>query len=279
MIPRVDGTTRLIALLGDPVAHSLSPVVQNAAFRAAGVPAVYLALRTDRSSLATMMRSIARGGGGGNVTVPHKRDAVAVLDRATDAVHRTGACNTFWAAADELWGDNTDVAGFRAAATVLLGGPARGARVLLIGAGGAARAVVAALEDDGADEVVILNRSREHAEALTSFFSAGPLRLRIPADARSLASDRFDLIVNATSLGLSPEDPFPLDPQIARGAPALDLVYALDGTPWTHALRAAGGPAEDGLEMLIQQGAAAFRRWWNRPAPIEAMRAALTTSG
>ena len=145
MIPRVDARTRLVALLGDPVSHSLSPVIQNAAFRAAGVPGVYLALRTPAGSLGEMMRGIAAGGGAGNVTVPHKEAAVAVLDRATDAVRNTGACNTFWAESGVLWGDNTDVAGFRAAAAALLGSPPRGARVLLIGAGGAARAVIAAL--------------------------------------------------------------------------------------------------------------------------------------
>lgn len=278
MIPRIDAGTRLVALLGNPVSHSLSPVIQNAAFRAAGVPGVYLALRTESASLGEMMRAIAVGGGAGNVTVPHKQAAVAVLDRATDAVRRTGACNTFWVAAGEIWGDNTDVHGFRAAAASLLGRPPRGARVLLIGAGGAARAVLAALEDDSADEVVVLNRSSDRAAALLSFFDGGPLRLRLAAAAEALDPAGFDLVVNATSLGLRPDDPLPIPTETVGDAAALDLVYSPGGTPWTRALRRAGVPTADGTEMLIRQGAAAFERWWDRPAPIGAMRDALPDS-
>lgn len=275
MIPRIDARTRLVALLGDPVSHSLSPVIQNAAFRAAEVPGVYLALRTGPESLGTMMREIAAGGGAGNVTVPHKQAAVAVLDRATDAVRRTGACNTFWADGGDLWGDNTDVAGFRAAAAELLGSAPRGARVLLVGAGGAARAVLAALEDDAADEVVVLNRSRERAAALLEDFEAGPLSLRCAGGPHDLGGATFDLVVNATSLGLRADDPLPLSPELVGAGIALDLVYSLGGTPWTRALDAFGVTTADGLEMLIHQGAAAFERWWGEPAPIEAMRAAV----
>lgn len=275
MIPRVDARTRLLALLGDPVDHSLSPVIQNAAFREAGVSGVYLALRTASDDVAQMMRGIARGGGGGNITVPHKQIAVGALDRVADAVHRTGACNTFWGAEGELWGDNTDVVGFGMATASLLGQRPAGARVLLIGAGGAARAAIAALEDDGADEVVILNRSRPRAEALAAFFAAGPLRLRVAESTDSLGGERFDLVVNATSLGLRPGDPLPLPVDLVQAGAALDLVYDLEGTPWTRALRDLGVPTADGLEMLVQQAAAAFTRWWDRPAPVEAMRAAI----
>lgn len=275
MIPRVDARTRLLALLGDPVEHSLSPVIQNAAFREAGVPGVYLALRTASDEVAQMMRGIARGGGGGNITVPHKQIAVGALDRVADAVHRTGACNTFWGAEGELWGDNTDVVGFGGATVRLLGQRPAGARVLLIGAGGAARAAVAALEDDGADEVVILNRSRARADAVVAFFAAGPLRLRVAESTDSLGGERFDLVVNATSLGLRPGDPLPLPVDLVHAGAALDLVYDLEGTRWTRAFRDRGVPTADGLEMLVQQAAAAFTRWWDRPAPVEAMRAAI----
>jgi shikimate dehydrogenase len=275
VIPRVDASTRLIALLGDPVGHSLSPVIQNAAFREAGVPGVYLALRTGTDEVAQIMRGIARAGGGGNITVPHKEFAIGVLDRVMDAVHRTGACNTFWGSDEEIWGDNTDVVGFSAATATLLGRRPDGARVLLIGAGGAARAAIAALEDDGADEVVILNRSRPRAEALTAFFAAGPLRLRVADSADSLAGERFDLVVNATSLGLRRSDPPPLPPDLLEIGAALDMVYDLAGTAWTRSLRDRDVPTADGLEMLIHQAAAAFTRWWDRPAPVAAMRAAI----
>jgi shikimate dehydrogenase len=276
VITTIDASTRLVALLGDPVRHSLSPIMQNAAFAEAGVPGVYLALRIGAAALPEVLRAIALADGAGNVTVPHKQAAAAAVDQATDAVRRTGACNTFWSESGEVWGDNTDVAGFQAAARSLLDGASiGGARVLLLGAGGAARAVLAALEDENAAEVVIVNRTPSHAEALAAAFSSGPLAIRTAADPSRLRGERFDLAVNSTSLGLHPGDPLPLPPEIAGIGAGFDLVYSAHGTPWSRALADAGIPAVDGLEMLIGQGAAAFERWWGRPPPVQAMRQAL----
>lgn len=264
--------TRLIALLGDPVSHSLSPRFQNAAFNASGVDGVYLALQCDARSLPGLLQGIARAGGGGNVTVPHKALAAESVEVRTAAVERTGACNTFWLEGGRVCGDNTDVAGFRAAVHALVGAPA-GARVLLLGAGGAARAAIAALLDDGVDAIHLLNRTPARAAALLESF-ATVLRI-VPAGA-PLHTESFDLVVNATSLGLRAEDPFPLTfDMVGDVGAALDLVYAPGETRWVHAARAGGIRAADGIEMLLQQGAAAFERWWQRPAPLEAMRAAL----
>lgn len=271
--------TRVVALLGSPVSHSLSPVFQNAAFRAAGVDGVYVALRCDAADLPGLVRGIARAGGAGNVTVPHKEAAALLVDRSTGAVERTGACNAFWLEDDEIVGDNTDVAGFAAAAALLAGEP-RGARVLLVGAGGAARAVLCALADAGAEEVVVVNRTPGRAEALLERIPVPGIRVRRAPSAAELAGERFDLAVNSTPLGLRPEDPFPVPlhggPEVAS---ALDLVYAPGETAWVRALRERGIPAADGLEMLLRQGAAAFERWWGVPAPLEAMRAALPPRG
>lgn len=272
--------TRVVALLGTPVSHSLSPVFQNAALRAAGLDAVYVALRCDAAVFPDLLRGIARAGGAGNVTVPHKEAAALAVERHTAAVERTGACNTFWLEGGEVWGDNTDVAGFAGAARALLGREPRGARVLLAGAGGAARAVLCALADAGADQVVVLNRTPERAAALAQAFGGGGPRLAVAGSAAELAGERFDLAVNATALGLRPDDPHPLPPD---GGPelgaALDLVYAPDETAWVRAARERGVPAADGLEMLLRQGAAAFERWWGIPAPLDAMRAALPPRG
>ena len=172
-------STRLLALLGDPVGHSLSPAFQNAAFAAAGVDGVYLALRCGAGELPGLLRGIARAGGGGNVTLPHKEAAAAAVDRRTEAVERTGACNTFWLREGAVWGDNTDVEGFSAAAEALLGAPPAGARVLLLGAGGAASAALASLTAQGAAQVVVANRSRPRAEALVERFAGGPARLTV----------------------------------------------------------------------------------------------------
>lgn len=277
MSPAPTAATRLFALLGDPVSHSLSPRFQNAALRALALDAVYVALRCAADDVPGLLLGIARAGGGGNVTVPHKAVAAATVDRPSDAVLRTGACNAFWLEDGAVRGDNTDVAGVREAVTALLGRAPAGARVLLLGAGGAASAAVCALADGGAERIVVVNRTIERAEALAERFRAPGVRMDVAASVDALAGGRFDLAVNSTSLGLKPADPLPLDPDApgpAVGA-ALDLVYAAGETRWVHAMRARGLPAADGKEMLIQQGAAAFRRWWPMDAPLDAMRAAL----
>lgn len=275
MTSGVSSATRLIALLGDPVGHSLSPVFQNAAFRASGVDGVYLALRCVPSDVPGLLRGVALAGGGGNVTLPHKELAALTVDRRTAAVERTGACNTYWAEDGAVCGDNTDVAGVSASIRELIGRAPEGARVLVLGAGGSARAVLAALIDDGAAEVVVANRSRERAAALVEGMARAG-RTRITAGAVPATNDRFDLAINATSLGLRPSDPLPISPASGpRIGAALDLVYSPDSTPWVRALRDAGVPAADGLDMLIHQGAAAFERWWSVPAPVAVMRSSL----
>ncbi|MQA89140.1 MAG: shikimate dehydrogenase [Gemmatimonas sp.] len=276
MTPTTSPATRLVALLGDPVSHSLSPSFQNAAFAAAGVDGVYVALRCSATDLPGALIGIGRAGGAGNITVPHKQLAARVVERKTSAVHRTDACNTYWLEDGELWGDNTDVVGFRRAAERLLGHALTSSRVLLLGAGGAARAVVCALVEDSAAEVVVVNRSADRAADLVRRFADATSRLRTAPDLATLSTESFDLIVNATSLGLRPDDPLPSDPDSTpRTAAVLDLVYSPVGTPWIRSFEARGIPAADGLDMLLFQGAASFERWWGCPAPLAAMRAAL----
>lgn len=269
--------TRVLALLGDPVSHSRSPLLQNAAIRAAGLDGVYVALRCAPRELPGLLRGLALAGGGGNVTVPHKEAAYEAVDRCTDAAEATGACNTFWLADGEVWGDNTDVAGFTAALRVLLGRSISGGRVLVIGAGGAARAVVHALASHGAGRIVILNRTAERARELARRFGEAMARIDVVSSPAALAGDGFDLAVNATSLGLHADDPLPLDPE--RAPPidaALDLVYGPGGeTPWIRAMGSRGTATADGTEMLLQQGAASFRRWWGMEPSLRAMRMAL----
>lgn len=270
-VPRA--STRLFALLGDPVSHSLSPTLQNAALRAADLDGVYVALRCAPGDVAGLLRGLALAGGGGNVSVPHKAAAAAAVDRRTATVERTGVCNTFWSENGEVWGDNTDVAGARGAIEALTGGTALES-VLLVGAGGAARAVLCALEGS-AQRVVVLNRSPERARELAERFASPGLEIEIqPLDA-DLSGRRFDLAINSTSLGLRATDPLPPTGGATFSA-ALDLVYSPTDTAWVERLRADGVPAMDGKEMLLRQGVAAFRRWWPAEPPIEAMRAALT---
>lgn len=277
----VTSTTRVLTLLGDPVAHSASPELQNAAFQAAGVDGVYVAVRCAPDDLVGFMRGLARAGGGGNVTLPHKEKAASILDVRSEAVRRTGACNTFWGDDEgRLHGDNTDVEGFRRALKTFLEGPTAGIRVLLLGAGGAARAALAALVEDGAGEILVYNRTQERARAVAR--RIGGQKVRVVAVSRELEGENFDLVVNATRLGLDPGDPSPVDFQkLNRAGAAMDLVYGHHTTGFIESAEAAGIRTTDGMEMLVQQGAASFERWWGQAAPVEAMRNALSerTSG
>lgn len=270
----ITSSTRVLALLGDPVGHSLSPVIQNAACRASGMDGVYVAVRCAGDDLFGFMRGLSRAGGGGNITLPHKEKAASVVDVASDAVRRTGACNTFWGGPDgRVHGDNTDVDGFRRAATAFVG-PLKGSRVLLLGAGGAARATLMGLLEEGVDEVVLHNRSAERARAVAR--RIGGAHARVASIPEELRGQSFDLVVNATRVGMNPGDPSPLDfERLSRVGAAMDLVYGKEATPFVRAAEAFGVRAADGGEMLVQQGAAAFSRWWGQDAPTDAMREAL----
>lgn len=274
-LSRVTAGTRLLCLLGDPVEHSLSPVMQNAAFRATGVDGVYVTLRCSEDDLPCLIRAVARAGGAGNITLPHKQRAATVLDEPSEAVRRTGACNTFWGDGDgRIHGDNTDVEGFRRALEAFLGRSPEGLRVLLLGAGGAARASLVALLDEDVREVVILNRTVERARAVAR--RIGGARARVAEDRAALDDEAFDLVVNATRLGLSPDDPLPLEmDEVAEVGAVLDLVYGDDATPLVRTARRRTIPAADGGAMLVHQGAVSYERWWGRKAPLEAMRKAL----
>jgi shikimate dehydrogenase len=270
-------TTRVLALLGDPVAHSLSPSFHNAALRHCGINAVYVALRCDADDVAPLIRALCLTGGAGNVTIPHKRTAAACVERPTAALRRTGACNTFWAEDGVICGDNTDVAGFQQAARLLLP-ELSGARVLLIGAGGAAAAALCALLDARVGHVSLVNRSQQRATLLARQLDADAAVVHVMPPAPDLRQQEFDLVVNATAAGLTDGDPLPLDlATLGRAGTALDLVYRADGTtPWVRHARQRGVAAADGREMLLGQGSAAFLRWFGIPAPVDVMRAALT---
>ncbi|HLZ46127.1 MAG TPA: shikimate dehydrogenase [Gemmatimonadales bacterium] len=267
----IGAKTRLFAVIGDPVAHSLSPAMHNAAFRALGLDAVYVALRVPATALPAFLAAQAAIGGAGNVTVPHKEAVEGSVARKTDVCKRVGACNTYWTEDGGLVGDNTDVPGVIAALEQLGAGTHKRERWMLVGTGGSARAVAVAAADRGAELYV---RSRDSARARTFAQWADS----IGADASVAAGPvEVDIAINATPLGLAGHDPLPIDLNHIPGAQrALDLVYAAGETRWVHALRERGIKAADGREMLVQQGAAALERFFpGTTAPKEVMRAAV----
>ncbi len=280
--------TLRFALLGDPVRHSISPAMHRAAFEVLGLDAEYTARRTAPDEVGPIMQGADLAGG--NVTLPHKLRAARALARPGAAVRATGACNCWWRRPDgELAGDNTDVGGLRLALS-RFGFEPRGARVLLLGAGGAARAAVHALLEGGVSSVEILNRTPARAQALRDRALAHAAEADSAADTHRVAEGvrvvaaphagaTYDLVLNSTSLGLASGDPLPLD--LDRGAvrgrcgAAFDMVYAAGGTAWIRHARGLGIRAMGGLDMLVGQAALSLERWFpGRPAPFEAMREA-----
>jgi shikimate dehydrogenase len=267
----IGANTRLLAIIGDPVTHSLSPAMHNAAYRALGLDAVYVALRSSPSGLPALLAACAATGAAGNITVPYKEAAERCLARKTELCERVGACNTFWSEGGELVGDNTDVGGVLAALKAL--GVDGAARWLVIGTGGAARAVAIAATQARA-ELTVASRAPDRA---AQFVAWARSRGANAEPARRDAPPESEVAINTTPLGLQPSDPVPLEPSAApRLRAALDMVYARGETRWVRQLRAAGVHAQDGREMLLQQGVAAFGRFFpGAPAPVEVMRAAL----
>jgi shikimate dehydrogenase len=254
------------------VEHSLSPVIHNAAFDALDLDWRYFAVTVPPGRAAdavAAMRSLRLGGM--SVTMPHKDAVAAAVDEVAPDAASLGAVNCVSWRGTVLVGDNTDGAGFLDALRRDEGIDPAGRRALVLGAGGAARAVVQALAGAGAAEVVVANRTAERGAAAAAL--AGPVgRTGGPAEA-----ERCDLIVNATSVGLGGDGGTPIDPaRLGPGQLVVDLVYEPATTPLLAAARARGAVAVNGLGMLIHQAAHAFRRWTGEDPPLAVMSAAAT---
>lgn len=253
--------TRLV-LIGHPVAHSLSPRIQNAALAAANIPAAYSTLDVLPDDLDSALQALRRDGVAGNVTVPHKRAVLARCNRVAPAARAAGAVNTFWFDGDVLVGSNTDVGGFDHTVRDLMARHARPlpSQVTILGAGGSAAAVALAACEWPDAAVTIWARNRRAAEQLSQRFGCA----RAERDL-AIAVARAELVVNATPIGLHDDlMPVALD-LLAPGAAVVDLVYGRLGTAWVRAARDAGIVASDGLPMLVEQGALAFQCWFGVP--------------
>jgi shikimate dehydrogenase len=261
----ITGSTRVFAILGNPVAHSLSPVMHNAAFRALGIQAVYVPLACTADDVPALIRALVRAGGGGNVTVPFKETAARAVDVCRDLAEVVGASNTFWSENGGSVGDNTDVQGVLEALRQL---EAPKGPWLIAGTGGAAHAAAVAARESGA-EVAVTSRDNGRQQEFMRWMSSRGVK---PA-----ASSECRVLINATPLGLKAGDPLPIAPDVApRAEVALDMVYHTGETPWIKAMRSRVRRAADGRAMLVAQGAAAFDCWFpGKGAPVEVMRAAV----
>lgn len=273
----IRGTTGVLAILGHPVGHSRSPQIHNAAFAAQGLDLVYVAHDVPPALLPPAVAGLrALGVRGANITVPHKQAVIPLLDDVDDLARRVGAVNTIVNRDSRLWGTNTDVSGFLGAVEHAWGRSPSGARCLVLGAGGAGRAVVAALVGAGADRVYLYNRTPERALDLcraAAGWGAVPCRTVSLEEAVQLGPE-VELIVNATSVGLGEgvkETPIPVD-MVTRRHLVMDLVYGAEPTSLVAAARKRGAIGLDGREMLVRQAAAAYELWTGRKAPIDVMR-------
>ena len=253
----------LTAVAGWPVAHSRSPAMHNAAFRSLGLDDWhYTRLPLPPALFGEVVPALTASGYKGiNVTIPHKEAALALADEASSAASEIGAANTLTFAEGSIAADNTDAQGFLDA----LGEPVTGRSVLVLGAGGAARAVIWAARQAGASEVLVWNRTTARAHSLAAEFGVEALDTVRPAD----------VLVNTTAVGLQGSvDDLPLD---GAGTPELvaDLVYGPAEPPVTSWARARGARVVDGLEVLVRQGALSFVRWTGQDAPLDRMRDAI----
>jgi shikimate dehydrogenase len=274
---------RLFGVLGDPVEHSLSPAMHNAAFARAGLPHLYLRYRVRPAQLRDALRDARKLRMAGlNLTLPLKEAVLPLLDGLTAEAAAIGAVNTlvFRERGARVLGDNTDGRGFLRA----LAGRVRlrGGAVALLGAGGSARAVGIALAGAGCGRIVIANRTMARGEALAERLTAlGARATAVPlAAVRSGAAlEGVTAVVNATSLGLGTARLPVRHAATSRRCLFVDLVYGTQATPFLSAARRAGRPTLDGAWMLLHQGALAFETWTGRPAPRTAMAAALRAAG
>ncbi|MCC5877559.1 MAG: shikimate dehydrogenase [Candidatus Sumerlaeia bacterium] len=281
------GTTTLVAVLGWPVSHSLSPMFQNAALRAAELDAAYVALPVDPARVGEAVRGLrALGFRGANVTIPHKVAVVEHLDRLTDHARLIGAVNTIRVDEDgTLWGHNTDCVG-AVGAVEHDGGSVKGRTVAILGAGGAARGCAVGCALAGARRVIVLNRTQSRAEELVAamkaqketaaatVWEAAPLGPDAPWDA-------IEVVMQMTSAGMHGENDLDLSACFSRmppGGHALEAVYAPLRTRFLCDAESKGLRTSDGLSMLVEQGAVSFEFWFGTKPDRAVMRRALESA-
>ena len=285
----IDPPIRL-GVFGDPVAHSLSPQMQNAALRACEIECQYARFHIRANELRSALRFLRNlDFVGVNLTVPHKIAGFAQIDEADESASRVGAVNTIRVRDKKLIGSNTDGEGFLRAVRSEFSVDLRDLRVIIIGAGGGTgRAIAWQCALENCERLVLVNRTLEKANALAerlrSFFMEarvlGPAaRLEAVAWEESVMRMQLadiDLIVNATPLGMNPSDPAPIPARlIAPHHMVFDCVYGPSKTALLRAAEQAGARSANGISMLLHQGALSFSIWFDREAPIDAMRKAL----
>ena len=280
----ITGTTKLLGVIGDPVKHSLSPLMHNRAIEELGLDYVYIPLPVTQENLAKAIAGFeAISLVGFNITIPHKQAIIPYLAEITPTAQMVGAVNTVWRTDTGWKGTNTDVEGFIAPLRNLSRDWSKITPVIL-GNGGAARAVVTGLVELGCLQIHIFGRNRHKLDEFSRSWQNSPkissiLQTHLWAELIDLVPNT-QLLVNTTPVGMSPQiENSPVDASLMQklpsGAIAYDLIYTPNPTQFLKLAKAQGAIVIDGLEMLVQQGASALQIWLQQPVPIDKMRESL----
>jgi len=287
MVAGINGHTKVCGIFGNPVQHTFSPAMHNAAFAAAGLNYIYVPFQVEKAALQDAIKAIrALEMPGVNITIPHKEAVLSYLDEISLEAGLIGAVNTVVNRRGRLIGENTDGRGFIKALLKQSGFNPAGKTALLLGAGGAARAVAVQLALAGMAKLVLVNRSRKRAEDLAMLIAEKTEAAVSVADWPSQGLQHLkyyaasaDLVVQATPLGMYPDieekAPFPFN-HLKQGAVVCDLVYNPVQTNFLKKAAQAGAVTVNGLGMLLYQGALSFELWTGVPAPVQVMRETLT---
>ncbi len=272
----ISGKTRVCGIIGDPIEHTMSPVMHNAAFKKLGIDYLYVPFRVRKEELGKAVAGIrALGIRGFNVTIPHKGAVIPFLDRLEPLVEKIGAVNTIVNDDGVLTGYNTDASGFLQALLEKGVEPA-GKNMVILGAGGASRGISFILAERGAS-LVILNRNLARAAELSRRISQvfrEVEALAFDAENLAMALERADILINTTSVGMIPDvDETPVPAQLLKpGLMVADIVYNPLRTRLRKEAEAAGAQTVSGIDMLAWQGALAFEKWTGQKAPLDLMR-------
>jgi shikimate dehydrogenase len=281
---QITGKTKLLGVIGDPIAHSLSPLMQNAAIAALGVDYVYVPFAIKPADLKTAIAGFESINlVGFNVTIPHKQTIIPLLSEVCARAQMVGAVNTVWRTETGWSGTNTDIEGFLAPLKNLERDWQQ-IKPIILGNGGAARAVVVGCAELGCPEICVFGRDRTKLEAFQQSWTNTPLKAKITVCERSqlpgLLSSETKLLVNTTPIGMSPNThSSPVETKILEKLPsdaiAYDLIYTPNPTLFLAQAKELKIMAIDGLEMLVCQGAAALEKWLARPVTVDIMRRSL----
>jgi len=277
----IKGTTKVFGILGHPVHHTLSPAMQNAAFHSEGVDAVYVPMPVSPENLEKVLKTLSQSGVMGvNITVPHKQTALTLMDTVSEEAKLICAINTVVFKGNKLHGYNTDGAGFIQSLIKQASFDPKGKTVLVLGAGGAARAVALSLAQAGVRKLFIYNRTHVRAELLVKhiehhFSYSNPTVMEEHQTRTKEDLEPIELVVNATTLGLNPDDPIPISPIFFKqGALFYDLIYHGE-TNWLKVAKKSKMKTLNGLGMLVHQGALSFELWTGKKAPVKKMTEAI----